>query len=69
MTHRIRPIEIRDVAACQAIVRENWNDEVARRFAADVSHVWAMDMDESRKPLYYFAVDTSNQERWLVSPA
>jgi hypothetical protein len=29
MTYRIRPVEIRDVAACQAIVRENWNDELA----------------------------------------
>lgn len=24
MTYQIRPIELRDVAACQAIVRENW---------------------------------------------
>jgi hypothetical protein len=31
----------------------NW-----RRFAAEVSHVWAMDMDELLKSRYYVAVET-----------
>jgi Acetyltransferase (GNAT) family len=53
----IRPIELRDVAACQAIVRENWGVEPARRFAAEVSHVWSLDMDEEFKPQYLVAED------------
>jgi GNAT superfamily N-acetyltransferase len=51
----IRPIELRDVAACQAIVRENWGVEPARRFAAEVSHVWSLDLDEEFKPQYFVA--------------
>jgi GNAT superfamily N-acetyltransferase len=55
--YKIRPIELRDVAACQAIVRENWGVEPARRFAAEVSQVWSLDLDEEFKPTYFVAED------------
>jgi GNAT superfamily N-acetyltransferase len=57
MTYQIRPIELRDVAACKAIVRENWGIEPARRLAAEVSHVWSLDLDEEFKPQYFVAED------------
>jgi predicted N-acetyltransferase YhbS len=49
----IRPIEIDDVQACAEIVKQNWNEEVARRFTAEVSHVWSQDMDNP--PMYFVA--------------
>jgi N-acetylglutamate synthase-like GNAT family acetyltransferase len=41
----IRSIEISDVARCQEIVRANWDEAAARRFTAEVSQVWALDME------------------------
>jgi GNAT superfamily N-acetyltransferase len=38
-------------------VRENWGVEPARRFAAEVSQVWSLDMDEEFKPKYFVAED------------
>jgi GNAT superfamily N-acetyltransferase len=63
MICKIRPIELRDVAACQAIVRDNWDIEAARRFAAEVSHVWSLDLDEEFKPQYFVA---TNEEGSVV---
>jgi predicted N-acetyltransferase YhbS len=61
MTYQIRPIELRDVAACQAIVRENWDVEAARRFAAEVSNVWSLDLDEEFKPQYFVATNEGGE--------
>jgi GNAT superfamily N-acetyltransferase len=38
-------------------VRENWGAGPARRFAAEVSHVWSLDLDEKFKPQYFVAED------------
>jgi predicted N-acetyltransferase YhbS len=51
----IRPIEIGDVATCRSIVAEHWGKDTARRFAAEVSQVWAMDVEY--RPQYFVAVD------------
>ena len=58
--YQIRPIELRDVAACQAIVRENWDVEAARRFAAEVSHVWSLVTLHSRNVGYGMRTQPSN---------
>jgi GNAT superfamily N-acetyltransferase len=38
-------------------VHENWGVEPARRFAAEASQVWSLDLDEEFKPTCYVAED------------
>lgn len=55
---KIRPIEIADVACCQEIVRANWDEAAGRRFAAEVSQVWALDMEN---PPQFFVVEVQGR--------